>query len=167
MHFFYGIYKSPHPATFVRQTPVASASEQGPIPPPSPGRDKVYKPEESMDIVLTSELQPGSTGVVHLGTMDVDPSDPPVHIAVKLAFSESEKSTLEHEFKLYTHLNSMGVKGIPRAFGLFIDDELVDGNEGPYALIMAFAGHSLFGRETEIVPSVQSVNHPIDSFYLY
>jgi hypothetical protein len=42
------------------------------------------------------------------------------------------------------------VRGIPRVFGLFVDTELVDGDEGPLALVMTFAGHSLVGREKDI-----------------
>jgi hypothetical protein len=82
--------------------------------------------------------------------MRVDPSDVPFRVAVKLAFSSSDKSTLHHEFALYCHLKFKKVRGIPRVFGLFVDTELVDGDEGPHALVMTFAGHSLVGRENDI-----------------
>jgi len=80
--------------------------------------------------------------------MDVGSSGQPIQVAVKLAFSEAEKATLEHEHKIYSRLHSQGVRGIPHDFGLFVDDEVVDDEEGPYALIMSFAGDSLFRRES-------------------
>jgi hypothetical protein len=99
-------------------------------------------------------MRPGSTGVVHIGTMEVEPSGQREEVAVKFAFSEYEKETLEHEHKMYSHLHSKGVQGIPQDFGLFVDDELVDDGEGPYALIMSFAGESLFRREFHVLPSM-------------
>jgi len=108
-----------------------------------------------MDIILTSEMRPGSSGVVHIGTMEAQPDGPSIQVAVKLAFSEFEKATLEHEHGIYTHLHAKGVHGIPQDFGLFVDDEPVDDEEGPYALIMAFAGDSLFRRESKVDSSVK------------
>jgi predicted Ser/Thr protein kinase len=118
--------------------------------------DKSDHLDLSMDIIFTSEKRPGSSGVVHIGTMEVEPGGQSIQVAVKLAFSEFEKATLEHEHKIYTHLHSRGVRGIPQDFGLFVDDELVDDVEGPYALIMTFAGDSLFRRESNVDSSVKS-----------
>jgi hypothetical protein len=87
--------------------------------------------------------------------MKLEPSSPGVPVAVKLAFSRTEKETLEQEHELYSHLISKGVRGIPLDFGLFVDDEIDDDTEGPYALVMAFAGLSLFGREKLATPSVK------------
>jgi hypothetical protein len=103
-----------------------------------------------MDIILTSEMRPGSSGVVHIGTMEVEPGGGRVQVAVKLAFSEVDKANLEHEHKIYTHLHSKGVRGICQHVGLFIDDEPDDDEEGPYALIMTYAGESLFRRESMV-----------------
>lgn len=124
-------------------------------PPPSLGQDQFYQPNESMDITLTSEIGPGSTGIVHIGRMEIVPFDQPVQVAVKLAFSEEEKEKLENEHRVYSHLHSKGVQGIPQDFGLFVDVESVDGDEGPYALITAFAGESLFHQGTKVIPSVR------------
>jgi hypothetical protein len=57
--------------------------------------------------------------------------------------------------KIYTHLHSKGVRGIPQHFGLFIDDKPDDDEEGPYALIMTYAGESLFHRESMVDRSVK------------
>jgi hypothetical protein len=111
-----------------------------------------------MDITLTSEIGPGSTGIVHIGRMEIVPSNQTVEVAVKLAFSEEEKEKLEPEHRIYSHLHSKGIQGIPQDFGLFVDAEDVEGDEGPYALITSFAGESLFyqGHQgKKISPSVR------------
>ena len=110
-----------------------------------------------MDIMLSSEFDPGSTGVVHIGTMKLEPSGQDQPVAVKLAFSQMEKMVLEREHQIYSHLHSKGVRGIPQDLGLFVDDELVEDGEGPYALIMTFAGVSLHNRIADVLPSVKSV----------
>ena len=99
----------------------------------------------SIHITVHSELQPGSTGIVHIGTMAVDPSGPTSKVAVKLAFSRDEKSRLMEEHRVYSYLCSRGVQGIPRDIGLFIDEEPLLGAEGPYALVTSYVGVSLFG----------------------
>jgi len=104
-----------------------------------------------------SELQPGSTGIVHIGTMALDPSGPTAKVAVKLAFSGDEKFQLMEEHRIYSHLHSRGVKGIPRDIGLFIDEERLLGAEGPHALVMTYAGVSLFGRCKLVSDSVKQV----------
>ena len=136
---------------------MADSPEQVPTPPPSPTprQETPHALDPSMDIILTSEMRPGSSGVVHIGTMEAQPDGPSIQVAVKLAFSEFEKATLEHEHGIYTHLHAKGVHGIPQDFGLFVDDEPVDDEEGPYALIMAFAGDSLFRRESKVDSSVK------------
>jgi predicted Ser/Thr protein kinase len=118
-------------------------------------------PEPSIHITVDSELQPGSTGIVHIGTMAVDQSGPTAKVAVKLAFSRDEKSRLMEEHRVYTHLHSKGVQGIPRDIGLFVDEEPLLGAEGPYALIMSYAGVSLFGRSKRALDSVKQVVNPV------
>ena len=166
MHFCYGVYASPHPATFVRKTPLISLPEQPLTPPPSPGGPRHHHRNDSIDIIIRSEFHAGSTGVVHTGTMEVGSSDAPTMVAVKLAFSEEDKERLEHEHNIYSRLHSQNVQGIPQDLGLFVDEELVDGSEGPYALIMTFAGSSL-SPETDIPRSVKSaassVSHKCNS----
>jgi hypothetical protein len=99
-------------------------------------------------------LQPGSTGIVHIGTMAVDPSGPTAKVAVKLAFSSDEKSRLAEEHRIYSHLQSRSVQGIPRDVGLFVDEEPLLGTEGPHALVMTYAGVSLFRRYKLALDSV-------------
>jgi hypothetical protein len=157
IYLCYGVFASPCPATFVRIMPVTNGPGQAPTPPPSPPQEqRSYLPSESVNIILTSEMRPGSSGIVHIGTLEPkSPSDQRLEVAVKLAFSQDEKETLAHEHRLYSHLHSKGVRGIPKEFGLFVDEELVEGGEGPYALIMSFAGQSLFRRSSPVDDSAK------------
>ena len=66
-----------------------------------------------------------------------------VDVAVKIAFSEADKNTLEHKYRIYSHLHSKGVQDIHWIYGLFGDRESTDYEEVPYALVMAFAGQWL------------------------
>jgi hypothetical protein len=68
MHFCYGLLASPRPATFVR---VDEVDAQVPTPPPSPWEETLHDHDYSIDITIRSQLDPGSTGVVHIGTMEV------------------------------------------------------------------------------------------------
>ncbi|KAI0281843.1 hypothetical protein BGY98DRAFT_178108 [Russula aff. rugulosa BPL654] len=158
LRFFYDIYDSPHPATFRRihdEPKEALGPAEPPTPPLSPGRETTPPPAPSIHITVQSELQPGSTGIVHIGTMAVGPSGPTAKVAVKLAFSRDEKSQLMEEHRVYSHLHSRGVQGIPRDIGLFVDGELLLGAEGPYALVMTYAGVSLFRRQTLALDSAK------------
>jgi hypothetical protein len=78
--------------------------------------------------------------------MALDPSGPTAKVAVKLAFSRDEKSQLTNEHRVYSYLHSKRVQGIPCDVGLFVDEEPLLGAEGPYALVMTYAGVSLFRR---------------------
>jgi hypothetical protein len=158
--FFYDIYDSPHPATFrrVRDDPKeALGPAEPPTPPLSPGRETTPPSAPTIHITVHSELQPGSTGIVHIGTMAVDPSGPTAKVAVKLAFSRDEKSRLMEEHQIYLHLHSRDVQGIPRVIGLFVDEELLLGAEGPHALVMTYAGVSLFHRHMLTSDSAKQV----------
>jgi hypothetical protein len=158
LSFFYDIYDSPHPATFRR---VLDGSAEPQTPPISSGREMTPPSVSSIHITAHSELQPGSTGIVHIGTMAVDQSGPAIKVAVKLAFSRNEKSRLIKEHQIYSHLHSRGVQGIPCDIGLFVDEEPLLGAEGPYVLVMAYAGVSLFGRSKHVSDFVKQVVNPI------
>jgi hypothetical protein len=158
--FFYDIYDSPYPASFrrVRDEPKkAPGPAELPTPPRSPGRETTPSSAPSIHIIVHSELQPGSTGIVHIGTMAVDPSGPTAKVAVKLAFSRDEKSRLTQEHRIYSHLQSRDVQGIPRVIGLFVDEEPLLGAEGPHALVMTYAGVSLFHRHMLASDSAKQV----------
>jgi serine/threonine protein kinase len=144
MHFRYDVFFSPRPATFVRET--------------TQGTNIPTNSQNCLVVVFDSELEPGSTGIVHTGTMDVTPSKEKIPIAVKLAFSDDDKLTLKHEYTIYSHLQSENVPGIPQVFGLFVDAELIYGNEGPYALIMSFAGPALYSLPKDI-PTITKLAH--------
>ena len=159
LRFFYDIYDSPHSATF-RRVPDEPKEAPDPAGPPSPGNETTSPSERtdrSIHITVHSELQPGSTGIVHIGTMAVDPSGPTAKIAVKLAFSKDEKSRLREEHRIYSHLHSRGVQGIPCVIGLFVDEEPLLGAEGPHALVMTYAGVSLFRSYALVSDSAKQV----------
>ena len=167
LHFFYEVYDSPHPAAF-RRVPDGGKEAAGPTepqpPPLSPGRETIPVSLSSIHITVRSELQSGSTGIVHIGTMAVDQSGPTAKVAVKLAFSRDEKARLMEEHQVYSRLHSQGVKGIAHNIGLFVDEEPLLDAEGPYALVISYAGVSLFGRPKHLLDSVkQVVAKPISS----
>jgi hypothetical protein len=87
--------------------------------------------------------------------MTVDQSGPAIKVAIKLAFSRDEKTRLMDEHKIYSHLHFRGVQGIPRDIGLFVDKELLLGAEGPYALVLSYAGVSLFGHSKHTSDSLK------------
>jgi serine/threonine protein kinase len=164
LRFFYDIYDSPHPATFCRildKPKEAAGPAEPPTPPLSSGHETTPRSEPSIHISLHSELQPGSTGIVHVGTMAAGQSGPTAKVAVKLAFSRDEKSRLMEEHQIYSRLHSRGVQGIPLDIGLFVDEELLLGAEGPYALVMSYAGVSLFGRLKHASNPVKQVVNPV------
>jgi hypothetical protein len=123
----------------------------------SPGRETTPPSSSSIHITVHSELQPGSTGIVHIGTMAVDPLGPTAKVAVKLAFSTDEKSRLKGEHRVYSHLQSKRIQGIPRVIGLFVDEEPLLGDEGFHGLVMTYVGVSLFRRYTLASDSAKQV----------
>ncbi len=125
----------------------------GPNIAPGPEHETI----SSIHITVHSELQPGSTGIVHIGTMALDPSGPTAKVAVKLAFSRDEKSRLKGEHQIYSHLHSRRVQGIPYVIGLFVDEDLLLGAEGPHALVVTYASVSLFYRNELASDSVKQV----------
>jgi hypothetical protein len=93
--FFYDIYDSPYPAAFHRishEHKEAAGYIPPHMPPLSLGHERTLPPEPSIHIIVHSELQPGSTSIMHIGMMEVDPSDQTASVAVKIVFSKDEKS---------------------------------------------------------------------------
>lgn len=159
LRFFYDIYDSPHPATFCRVLERKEAAASAKILTPS-GHEKTLLSASSVHITVHSELQPGPTGIVHIGTMAVDQSGPTTEVVVKLAFSRHEKSRLMEENRTYSYLHSEGIQGIPRNIGLFVDQELLLGAEGPYALVVSHAGVSLFDHSMTTSDSLKQAVNP-------
>ena len=127
----YGIYNSPRGAPFVRLGK-----------PRNPHVARDY-----MEVTVTAPKHPGSTGVVHPRILRIAPDSAPIDIVVKLGFSDEDKETLEHEYRMYSRLRNNGVTGIPHAIGLFsnLDTyEAEDTQEGPYALVLTHAGTTLW-----------------------
>jgi hypothetical protein len=126
MYLQFSIYDSPVPATFVRV-----------IPPPFVNPTPSMAQNKSMTLMLSSELAQGATGVVHGGTLEMETRGQRVFLDVvaKLAFSEDQRERLKHEFSIYCHLASKGVKNIPTLLGLFEDVE-----DGASVLLLTPAG---------------------------
>jgi len=91
--------------------------------------------------------------------MVVDPAGPTVAVAVKLAFSKDEKSRLMKEHRVYSHLHSKGIEGIPHDIGLFVNEEPSLGTEGPHALVTTYAGIPLCHRSNPASESVKQVKY--------
>jgi hypothetical protein len=142
----YNIYDSPHPASFRRLpdkceiAPDPAKAAQTPALPPGGETMLTSMSESCIHITAGSEMHPGSTGIVHIGTMAVDMPGPKVEVAIKIAFSRDEKKTLANEHQIYLHLHSRHVQGIPSILGLFADGA---DKEGPHVLLMSYAGISL------------------------
>jgi hypothetical protein len=101
-----------------------------------------YTFDECLPIVLTSEIGRGATGIVHRGTLKLENVNGSVllDMVVKLAFDSVQRDMLRTEYKIYRRLRSKGViRGITATLGLFDDTE-----GGPCALVMIYAGDSLF-----------------------
>ena len=66
-----------------------------------------------MTLVLSSELAHGATGTQEEHVFQV------LDVVAKLAFTdEDQRERLKHEFSIYCHLASKGVKNIPMLLGL-------------------------------------------------
>ena len=133
LYLQYGVYDSPIPASFIRSAP-----------PLSPQAIHTYTPNECLSIVLTSEIGQGATGKVHRGTLKLNNEDRfvPLDVVVKLAFNSQQWDMLRTEYKTYHHLQSKGVvRGLTTTLGFFDDTE-----DGPCALVMLYAGDSLFDK---------------------
>ncbi|KAG6916560.1 hypothetical protein DXG01_006386 [Tephrocybe rancida] len=131
-------FNSPVPASFLRYKSHKKAFKL------------TYKPEEYFCITLTSQLGVGGTGDAHEGFIDLlGPAGKTslLNIVVKFAFRPDERQRLRHESKVYRHLSSSGVSGIPHYFGLFKD---VEGDT--LALVITKGGTSLPKRKPQLVP---------------
>ena len=146
----YGIYDSPIPATFLRSAP--SISEDEKISTSfSPPDVSSYQEEDSLTVILTSEIGHGATGVVLCGMLTVDDLDGsmPLDVVVKLASGSEQRDALRNEYETYRVLRMKGVvEGIATVLGFFDDNE-----GGPSCLVMLYAGVSL-GMELGQVLSV-------------
>lgn len=158
LYLRYGIYDSAAPASFLRigyEHPSnldRNRKSKSPVLPSDqlPERTPRTLPpsEESANVILTSEYESQSAGMVHFGVMEIDGSASPIPVVAKIAFSSEEKYALLYEHELYTLLHQNGVQGIPKDIGLFVDLDAYgeEGSEGPYALVLSYAGRSLCGR---------------------
>ena len=118
-----------------------------PNPPPTPELKRKYEHGTYSTIIITSLMGEGSTSAMHGGTFTLNDDEfVDLDVVVKLSFSDEAEERLQHEYLIYQHLNSKGVKGIPTALGLFINPEC----DGPSALILTHTGQSIHNRTESI-----------------
>ena len=152
VHFQYGIYNTPFPLFFMR-LPSSKPPGSGVLTPPaSPRRKPVFRPDERLMLVVTSEIADGATGIVHGGVLEIESSGSCVFldVVVKLAFTDRQQDSLKHEYSIYQHLVSRRVGGIPTPLGLFDTP-----GDGPSALLMTLNGAPI--DSSMLSPTARSV----------
>jgi hypothetical protein len=152
LYLRYGIYDSPIPATFLRK-PVQSQIDEPRKTRSSRRQARAchLKDDHHCSIILTSEATPGSTGIVHFGTLGIDIERSPVlSVGVKIACTDYEQELLTQERHIYMHLRAQGVKGIPTVLGFFdaLDDDAS-------CLVLLHCGRTLSDMTLPIPSSAQ------------
>ncbi|KAG6907647.1 hypothetical protein DXG01_008097 [Tephrocybe rancida] len=126
-------FNSPAPASFLR----VDRSEATP--------QSTYNSSQYFCAVITYTIASGACGDAHKATIELEASDGETlsfsDAVVKLCFGPNERKRMRHEYTVYKHLISSGVKGVPHVFGLFEDVE-----SDAMALLMTDVGTSLVGR---------------------
>lgn len=107
-----------------------------------------YFEHEYFTLVISSTIAQGATGVLHEAELVLKTKEGITlrcKVVIKLAFSAEQQDRMRHEYSIYEHLVSAGIKGvIVDVLGLFKDLE-----GGPMALIMSHAGSSLWDRRPD------------------
>ncbi len=136
LYFQHGNYHSSSPSFFRR--------------PNSLGRQRSYRYDDCLTLLIGKKLGEGSIGQVYEAQVLVDmPSGNvaryPEKVIVKLALSEEQKERIRHEYAIYRRLLygpvPVAAGDIPTAFGLFED---IESNTG--ALILSYNGQTLAHR---------------------
>jgi hypothetical protein len=132
LYLQYGIYDSPVPASF-RRSALSLVSKTKLCPRPI----NTYGLKECLNIILTSEIGNGATGVVLRGTLEPEVDCvTPLDVVVKLAFDFGQRDALRSEYEFYRRLKVKGVyKGIVTSLGFFDDYD-----NAACALVMLYAG---------------------------
>ena len=102
--------------------------------------------------MLGQPLGDGATGVVHPASLEIQVKLDTGTIStlkrddlvIKLAFEEEQKTRIQHEFAVYTHLAKKKVTGVVTVHGLFNDPD-----SGTLVLLMDNGGQNLREREKE------------------
>ncbi len=136
LYFQHGNYHSSSPSFFRR--------------PNSLGRQRSYRYDDCLTLLIGKQLGQGSIGQVYEAQVLVDmPSGNVAHypekVIVKLALSEEQKERIRHEYSIYRRLLygpvPVAAGDIPTAFGFFEDIESDVG-----ALIISYNGQTLAHR---------------------
>lgn len=87
----------------------------------------------------------GATGITHSAKIEIttlDNRDVEHEVVIKFAFSDEQQERMQHEYSIYDHMESAGIRnGVPEIYGLFKD---MEGNT--MALVMSHAGTSMWDR---------------------
>ncbi|KAK0490395.1 hypothetical protein IW261DRAFT_1587894 [Armillaria novae-zelandiae] len=136
LYFQHGNFHSSSPSFFRR--------------PNSLGRQRSYRYDDCLTLLIGKKLGQGSIGQVYEAQVLVDmPSGKvaryPEKVIIKLALSEEQKERIRHEYSIYRRLLYGPVRvaagDIPTAFGFFED---IESNVG--ALILSYNGQALAYR---------------------
>ncbi|KAJ7236886.1 hypothetical protein B0H12DRAFT_1327202 [Mycena haematopus] len=158
LHLDYDFYHSPIPASYIRSTPflVPSGSSEGQSP---PRLKRAYQQHEYFNVILSSALGDGATGIVHgaIFRAAVDQGGETLErkVVVKFAILKDQQRRLRREYGVYRHLTARGVGGIPEVYGIFDDLE-----GGPVALVMSHSGKTLVELMPEDGGTLDSVLTP-------
>lgn len=141
----FSFYNSPVPASFMR-TGASLPPGENPTLFTSPKRKAGYTATEYMSIIPGDQIGKGIVGVVHRGTLSVKTGTRTItrQVAAKFAFDKEQQGELRDEFRIYSRLVRMDVKGILPVYGLFQDME-----DGPLMLLLGHGGKSLLAQEHE------------------
>jgi hypothetical protein len=136
LYLDYDFYHSPVPSSFIRSTRclVTSGSSESSS---SPFVKRSYPQHEYFNVIITSKIRDGATGIVHravLRTTEKGSKSLEQNVVVKFAFLKDQQRRLRHEYEAYRRLAVHDVTGAPEVYGIFEDLE-----RGPIALVLATA----------------------------
>ncbi|KAJ7321827.1 hypothetical protein DFH08DRAFT_1085720 [Mycena albidolilacea] len=103
----------------------------------SPSVKRLYQQHEYFNVIITSKIRDGATGIVHravLRTTDKGSESLEQNVVVKFAFLKDQQRRLRHEYEAYRGLVAHDVTGASEVYGIFEDFE-----RGPIALVIATA----------------------------
>lgn len=125
----------------------------GPRPKKRSTRFTRAKGVHQMDLVLTSQLGNGATGVTHGGVLSYKHEGKLLggFVVAKFAFSAVSQARLFAEYENLRKLRQVRVNGIPDPIGFFHDRD----EQGPSCLIMSYAGKPLYKMTRRILTEEQ------------
>lgn len=123
LYLDYDFYHSSVPSSFIRSTRclVTSGSSESSS---SPSVKRSYQQHEYFNVIITSKIRDGATGIIHRGILRATvKGDETLErtVVVKFAFLEDQQRRLRHEYEAYRRLAAHGVTGVLEVYGIFED----------------------------------------------